>query len=187
MIHGPRVVLTRRRPEAGSEKSACLYVTTFFSFVRPTASRIAFSTGGLTTAAISASAPARTRSGRTTWGRRVAGSRSSKAARTSIHARRSAPSSSGGWIRRSARRRSASVIVLLRELVVQPVEPAPQARVHRSAREVEDVCDLAGRVLEQVAQHDHGAMLRGEPGERLRHWLRQGIGGRHGRRRAFGE
>src|SRR6188768_1086325 len=180
MIHGPRAVFTSSRPGAGSEKSACLYVTTFFSFVRPTASRIAFRTGGLTTAAMSATAPAAMRSGRRACGgRRREGSRSWKAVRTTAQARRSAPIASGGWILLSARRRSdASAIVLLRKLLAHPVEAAAQAPVHRPAGEIEQVGDLARRVLEQVAQHDHSAVFRRQRGQRGRRRL--GVGGVHG-------
>ena len=41
----------------------------------------------------------------------------------------------------------------------QRVEPAPQARVHRAARQPEHRGDLAGREAEQVAHHDDRALL----------------------------
>ena len=59
----------------------------------------------------------------------------------------------------AARRLSA----LLLDPVAERVEAAPQARVDRPAREVERGGDLAGREIQDVAQHDHRALLGPEP------------------------
>jgi moderate conductance mechanosensitive channel len=44
----------------------------------------------------------------------------------------------------------------------EAVEPAPEPRVHGATGEFEQVCDLAGRVVEQVAENDHCTVLRPE-------------------------
>src|SRR5256885_16238567 len=51
---------------------------------------------------------------------------------------------------------------LLADRLPQRVEPAPQPRVDRPARKLEEVGDLAGGVLEQVPEDDHGTVLRRE-------------------------
>jgi hypothetical protein len=55
------------------------------------------------------------------------------------------------------------------------VEAAAEARVDGPSRELEQRRDLAGRVLEQVAQHDHGALVGRKRGER--HHDRVGVRG----------
>ena len=67
---------------------------------------------------------------------------------------------------------------LLPEPLAELVEPAAQARVDRPAWQLEQLGDLAGRVVEQVAQHDHRAVLRRQRGQRGRDRVRVARGQR---------
>src|SRR6478609_5436859 len=75
---------------------------------------------------------------------RRTGSRSAYAAATTFHVRSCATASSG------ARKSSISL---------EGVEAAAEPRVDGAAGQVEELGDLAGGVLEQVAEHDHGALV----------------------------
>ena len=55
------------------------------------------------------------------------------------------------------------------------VEPASQARVDSAPRHVEQIGDLSGRVLEEIAEDDHGAVLRFERREAGGHALRERV------------
>src|SRR3972149_1778087 len=48
----------------------------------------------------------------------------------------------------------------------QLVEAATESRVDRPAGQIEGICDLPRRALEQVAHHDHCTMLGGEKTDR---------------------
>ena len=74
-------------------------------------------------------------------------------------------------------------LALLTRVSFERVEAAAQARVDGPARQAEQLGDLAGRVLEQVAKHDHGAVLRRQRGERGEQRPSSGAG-RSGRRDA---
>src|ERR671934_2164818 len=80
-----------------------------------------------------------------------------------LHAR---PPTSGLRPRaRSAPARPSSTQVLLCKARCERVPTATKARVDGSAREVEEFGDLAGPVLEEVSQDDHGAVLGRELGQ----------------------
>src|SRR5206468_1436934 len=99
----------------------------------------------------SAPATASATSGRTGTRRlRRAGSRSANAAATTSQVRACARVSSGA---------------LNALIALQRVEAATQAGVDGAARQVEQLGDLAGCVLEQIAQDDHGALVGRELGE----------------------
>ena len=68
----------------------------------------------------------------------------------------------------------------------QAIQRAAQARVDRSARQLEQPCDLARRVVEQVAQRDHRPVLRTELPQRRGQLVRQRLGRWVGRCRVLG-
>src|SRR5206468_28330 len=72
-----------------------------------------------------------------------------------------------GAAARAAGARSSRRLPL--ELLREGVEAAPQARVDRAARQAGELGDLARGVVEQVAEHDDGAVVAREARERGDH------------------
>ena len=163
LAHDPgaaRGAATSSRPGAGSEKSAGCACST------PTASRSESSTarpGGLSDARRATATRPRPRAPpqRAARPRRQARARR-RPRRTTSHDRSCASSSPGTGSRSRAQPLTAPLLQQRRERV----EAAAQARVDRAARQVEQLGDLARRVLEQVAQHDHPRCSGGSSRER---------------------
>ena len=151
--HVPPAPLTSRRPGAGSLKSAGAACST--PIVRRTRRR--------RRGPAARTPPRRRGHRRDSHGERPAPPRDvgapararAYAARTTAHARSSAA-------RVDRHRASALLHVAHAQLLLEPVEPAPQPRVDGAARQIEQLGDLARRVLEQVAQDDHRPLLRPE-------------------------
>ena len=145
--------MTSSRPGAGSEKRAGCASST------PTTSRISSSTarpGGL-------SRPATTTSSHRHDGDRLP--RAPPRLRLALGEGRAARLPTSARAPR-ARPGSRSAPVPSSQPLLERVEPAAQARVDGSPRQAEQLRDLAGRVLEQVAEDDHGAMVGRQRGER---------------------
>ena len=97
------------------------------------------------------------------------GSVSANAAATTRAARSSASGAPGTSMR--VRRRSGVTIHRL-----ELVEAAPQPRVDGAPRDVQHRRDLARRVLEQVAEDDHGALIRRQAADRGEQRLLRRVG-----------
>src|SRR5256885_3093572 len=164
----PSRELTSSRPGAGRERRAG------FACFTPGVEKRALTqwatvapVGEIATAATAATAVAATSGrshGRLRRGAGACSIRSNSAAAIS-KARGAAWPSWGASSRRNSRSSSRSVTG---HLPRQLVERAPQPRVHGAAREVEQECDLARRVVEHVAKHHDRAALGAERGKRRR-------------------